>query len=101
MVGVGLDWGVDIAAGAPVLVGTGLAIRVAVALASNAGVLMAVGVGVRFRTTTATTVPLVQSLISFSAASCQRRVLRCRTTSDLRYGRVGSRVRHLGTRRRS
>ena len=35
MVGIGMDWSVDAAAGVPVLVGTGLAVRVAVAVASN------------------------------------------------------------------
>jgi hypothetical protein len=53
----------------PVLVGTGLGVRVAVAVASNVGVLVTVGVGVRVGTT-ATTVALVQSVTSFSTASC-------------------------------
>jgi len=69
VVGVGPDWGVDVAAGVLVTVGTGLAVRVAVAVASNVGEPVTVSVGMRVGTM-ATTVALVQSVTSFSTASC-------------------------------
>ena len=69
VVGVGLDWGVDVAAGVLVLVGTGLAVRVAVAVASNVGVRVAVGVGVRVGKP-AMTFALLQSVTSPPATSC-------------------------------